>query len=90
MCGIVAYHGVAPASSVLMNGLARLEYRGYDSVGIGLHPGGNWPLRIYRSAGRLPGTAPTKAPGPHPPGLIGSERQARTQSVAHGRRTRGP
>ncbi len=34
MCGIVGYCGVAPASKILLEGLKRLEYRGYDSAGI--------------------------------------------------------
>lgn len=34
MCGIVGYIGTKKATDVLMQGLKRLEYRGYDSVGI--------------------------------------------------------
>ena len=34
MCGIVAYSGSRPALPVLLSGLKRLEYRGYDSAGI--------------------------------------------------------
>jgi glucosamine--fructose-6-phosphate aminotransferase (isomerizing) len=34
MCGIVGYVGAAPASSILLSGLRRLEYRGYDSAGL--------------------------------------------------------
>jgi len=34
MCGIVGYTGSRPASSILLNGLRRLEYRGYDSAGL--------------------------------------------------------
>jgi glucosamine--fructose-6-phosphate aminotransferase (isomerizing) len=36
MCGIVGYVGYRPAESLLMNGLKRLEYRGYDSAGIAI------------------------------------------------------
>lgn len=36
MCGIVGYVGARPARALLLRGLARLEYRGYDSAGIGL------------------------------------------------------
>jgi glucosamine--fructose-6-phosphate aminotransferase (isomerizing) len=36
MCGIVAYLGIKQAQPILVNGLRRLEYRGYDSAGIAL------------------------------------------------------
>ena len=36
MCGIVGYIGKADAASVLINGLKRLEYRGYDSAGLAI------------------------------------------------------
>ena len=36
MCGIVAYVGPRPARDILIEGLKRLEYRGYDSSGIAL------------------------------------------------------
>ena len=36
MCGIVAYIGPKPALPIVINGLKRLEYRGYDSSGIAL------------------------------------------------------
>lgn len=52
MCGIVGYIGHKPASSFLIEGLRRLEYRGYDSAGIGtLDPYGT--LSIAKAAGRV-------------------------------------
>jgi len=36
MCGIIAYIGARQASPILVAGLKRLEYRGYDSAGVGL------------------------------------------------------
>ena len=36
MCGIVGYVGAKPARDVVIEGLRRLEYRGYDSAGIAL------------------------------------------------------
>jgi glucosamine--fructose-6-phosphate aminotransferase (isomerizing) len=36
MCGIIAYIGDRQASPILVAGLKRLEYRGYDSAGVGL------------------------------------------------------
>lgn len=51
MCGIVGYVGNKDASEVLISGLSRLEYRGYDSAGISvLH---NGELTVKKAAGRL-------------------------------------
>ena len=36
MCGIIGYYGKKDAVPILMNGLKRLEYRGYDSAGIAI------------------------------------------------------
>ena len=51
MCGIIGYIGPKPAVPVLVEGLRRLEYRGYDSAGVALVRGGRVELR--RSAGKL-------------------------------------
>jgi glucosamine--fructose-6-phosphate aminotransferase (isomerizing) len=51
MCGIVGYVGHRPAPAVLLAGLRRLEYRGYDSAGIStIHDG---EIHIRRAAGKL-------------------------------------
>jgi len=52
MCGIVAYIGTKPARDLLLEGLKRLEYRGYDSAGIAIMNGG---LHIARTLGRVSG-----------------------------------
>ena len=39
MCGIVGYVGHREAGRVVIDGLSRLEYRGYDSAGVALHRG---------------------------------------------------
>ncbi len=52
MCGIVAYIGTKPALPLLLEGLKRLEYRGYDSAGIALL-GDDGRLQIERSVGRV-------------------------------------
>ncbi|MCB0523575.1 MAG: glutamine--fructose-6-phosphate transaminase (isomerizing) [Saprospiraceae bacterium] len=50
MCGIVAYIGAKDAYPVLIKGLTRLEYRGYDSAGIALQ---NGHLNIYKKKGKV-------------------------------------
>src|SRR5690606_26108160 len=50
MCGIVAYVGPRQAHDVIIKGLKRLEYRGYDSAGIALLNGG---LNIYKKKGKV-------------------------------------
>src|ERR1044071_3429406 len=51
MCGIVGYVGSREATDVVVSGLQRLEYRGYDSAGIAILNGGNFQIR--RSVGKL-------------------------------------
>ena len=56
MCGIIGYVGEREAAPVLLDALARLEYRGYDSVGIAvLHENGG--LTIHKRVGKLGGLA---------------------------------
>lgn len=50
MCGIVGYLGPRQAYPILINGLHRLEYRGYDSAGVALL---NGDLRVYKSMGKV-------------------------------------
>jgi glucosamine--fructose-6-phosphate aminotransferase (isomerizing) len=50
MCGIVAYIGPRDAYPILIKGLHRLEYRGYDSAGICLQ---NNELKIYKCKGKV-------------------------------------
>ncbi len=50
MCGIVAYVGHRDACPIILKGLKRLEYRGYDSAGIALLNGG---LNIYKKKGKV-------------------------------------
>ena len=51
MCGIVGYIGPRDATSIIYNGLKRLEYRGYDSAGLAVIENGN--IEIRRDAGKL-------------------------------------
>jgi glucosamine--fructose-6-phosphate aminotransferase (isomerizing) len=51
MCGIVGYVGDRDAVRILLDGLRRLEYRGYDSAGLAVQtPSG---LEVRRSAGKI-------------------------------------
>lgn len=51
MCGIVGYVGHNMAYPYLIDGLKKLEYRGYDSAGIGLHLGNN--IQVVKKAGKV-------------------------------------
>ncbi len=51
MCGIVGYIGSGEAAEFLLEGLSKLEYRGYDSAGIAVYDGSD--VRVEKSVGRL-------------------------------------
>ncbi|MFC4993461.1 glutamine--fructose-6-phosphate transaminase (isomerizing) [Rubritalea tangerina] len=51
MCGIVAYAGDRAASPILIQGLRKLEYRGYDSAGIAIHRGSK--IEVYKQEGKV-------------------------------------
>ena len=53
MCGIVAYFGKKSAQPILIEGLKRLEYRGYDSAGIALLQEKGKPFEVYKTSGRI-------------------------------------
>ena len=54
MCGIVGFTGAAQAAPILLDGLAKLEYRGYDSAGMA---GAKGPgkIEVVKGKGRLKG-----------------------------------
>ncbi len=52
MCGIVGYLGTAEAYPILVKGLQRLEYRGYDSAGVALI-GADGQLNVYKAKGKV-------------------------------------
>ena len=69
MCGIVGYVGSRDARDVVLEGLRRLEYRGYDSAGIAVVVGGE--LRTAKKAGKLANLEKVLADEPLPAATIG-------------------
>jgi len=69
MCGIVGYVGPRQVVDVLMPGLARLEYRGYDSAGVALNYDGK--LTVRKSAGRIADLEKLIAADPPPQAVSG-------------------
>ena len=65
MCGIVGYVGPDQALPILIEGLRRLEYRGYDSAGVALIDGG---MHVRKRAGKL--AELDRALGEEPPPVI--------------------
>lgn len=79
MCGIVAYTGPSPCASLLLEGLKRLEYRGYDSAGLALlTPEGNFA--IYKQSGKVSALI-TSIPNQAPKAYTGI---AHTRWATHG------
>ncbi len=82
MCGIVGYIGPKACVPVIMEGLARLEYRGYDSAGIAVAGGGH-PLQLRRAPGKLRNLAEILAKDP----VQGTYGIGHTRWATHGRPT---
>ena len=53
MCGIVGYIGKEQAAPILLEGLSRLEYRGYDSAGMAVYDQDRDTLSVHKAKGRL-------------------------------------
>ena len=70
MCGIVGYVGPRPSQAILLAGLARLEYRGYDSAGIAVIDGSG-ELGMRKRAGKLSILRDNLAANPLPAGTTG-------------------
>jgi len=78
MCGIVGYIGPRPAAGLLLEGLKRLEYRGYDSSGIAIVNGKG--LQIAKAAGKI-SALEQQLNGDLPAGTVGI---AHTRWATHG------
>ena len=81
MCGIVGYVGPQEAAPLLLEGLKRLEYRGYDSAGIATLSNGTF--EVHRSPGKLGRLVEKLGEGPVP----GSTGIGHTRWATHGRPT---
>src|SRR6266566_1232973 len=83
MCGIVGYVGPDQALPIVMEGLRRLEYRGYDSAGIAVVDGG---LSVRKRAGKLAELEALLVDEPAPPATIAI---GHTRWATHGAPTEG-
>jgi len=81
MCGIVGYVGPKDALPLLMSGLRRLEYRGYDSAGVAIQHDGR--LEVLRAEGKLDNLAAVVAARP----ISGHAGIGHTRWATHGRPT---
>jgi glucosamine--fructose-6-phosphate aminotransferase (isomerizing) len=79
MCGIVGYVGSKPALDVVVEGLARLEYRGYDSAGVAILADGR--LGTAKRAGKLVNLRNALEEEPPPAGTLG---MGHTRWATHG------
>lgn len=69
MCGIVGYIGQQQAAPILLDGLAKLEYRGYDSAGMAVYDGEK--INFSKATGRLKVLSEMTHGGETMPGLVG-------------------
>ena len=69
MCGIVGYIGREQAAPILLDGLSKLEYRGYDSAGIAIYNGEE--IKDVKAKGRLKVLSEMTHDGASLPGTIG-------------------
>ncbi len=79
MCGIVGYVGEQQSAPILVSGLKKLEYRGYDSAGVAVVNGGT--LNVVRATGKLKNLEARVAAEP-PSGTLGI---GHTRWATHGR-----
>jgi glutamine---fructose-6-phosphate transaminase (isomerizing) len=82
MCGIVGYVGSKSAAPIIVDGLRKLEYRGYDSAGIAIHDGKG--IEIIRTLGKLVKLSEALEKRP----LTGTTGIGHTRWATHGASTR--
>ena len=80
MCGFVGFTGVQQAAPILLDGLSKLEYRGYDSAGIAVRNGEN-ETEVVKAKGRLKALAEKTDNGT---AVIGSCGIGHTRWATHG------
>ena len=85
MCGIVGYVGTKDCAPILVEGLRRLEYRGYDSAGLALHTGAGSGIEIVRAVGKLANLEAALQKSP----LAGTTGIGHTRWATHGRPSEG-
>jgi len=73
MCGIVAYLGKKAVQPILVEGLKRLEYRGYDSAGVGVLAGN--AIKIKKTRGRIEALE----------GILDKAKESETLGIGHTR-----
>ena len=69
MCGIVGYTGSQPAAPILLDGLKKLEYRGYDSAGVAVLNEGT--IKVDKVSGRIANLCELTDDGKNCPGMLG-------------------
>ncbi|MBZ0171064.1 MAG: class II glutamine amidotransferase, partial [Phycisphaerales bacterium] len=83
MCGIIAYIGTRPCRDILVEGLKRMEYRGYDSAGVAItQTNGDGTTRVCKTVGRVAGLE--KKLDEEQPSLNGTIGLAHTRWATHG------
>ena len=81
MCGIIGYIGKKPAEPFLLNGLQKLEYRGYDSAGVGIISPKNHAIAVRKTRGKIKDLVELIKKHPLPAGTVGI---SHTRWATHG------
>ena len=87
MCGIVGFTGSRQAAPILLDGLSKLEYRGYDSAGLAVRDGENL-AQVVKAKGRLSNLIEKTDNGNALKALVVSDTPAGLRMVSRARRMR--